>query len=99
MHPIVIVTSAILMVGLWIATRFRRGTFRDRRIYVATALWVVAVWGNYGATGHPWPGGPEIGYDGQITMILVGLVAWIAAITLTVRAGLRPKHRERAGGA
>lgn len=99
MHPSVIVTSAILVVGFWIATGARRGTVRDRRIYVAAALWVVAVWGNYGGTGRPWPGGPEIGYDVQVMMILVGLVAWIGAIALTILAALRPKHPGGVDGA
>ncbi|MBA3738185.1 MAG: hypothetical protein H0W97_06425 [Actinobacteria bacterium] len=92
MHPSVIVISAILVVAFWLAAGGRRGTLRDRRIYIAAALWIVALWGNYGGSGHPWPGGPEIGYDVQTTMVLVGLVAWIGAMALSVRIALRPKR-------
>lgn len=71
----------------------RHGTLLDGRAYVAAALWIVAILGNYGAGGYAWPAGPAIDMDTQALMVIVGLVAWAGAIVLTVRIAIHPRIR------
>jgi hypothetical protein len=91
MSPIVNGTALVLIVATIVAVLARHGTLLDGRVYVAAALWVVAILGNYGGGGYAWPGGPAIDEDTQAWMVIVGLVAWLAAIVLTVRIAIRPK--------
>jgi hypothetical protein len=89
--PIVNSTAAVLVAIAIAAVLARHGTLLDGRVYVAAALWVVAILGNFGSGGFAWPGGPAIDEDTQALMVIVGLVAWLAAILVTVRIAIRPK--------
>jgi hypothetical protein len=89
--PIVNSTAVALVAVAIVAVVARHGTLLDGRVYVAAALWIVAILGNYGGGGYAWPGGPAIDEDTQALMVIVGLVAWLAAIVLTVRIAIRPE--------
>jgi hypothetical protein len=91
MAPLVNSTAIVLVILAVVTVLARHGTLRDGRVYVSAALWIVAIFGNYGGGGHAWPGGPEIAEDTQALMVIVGLVAWLAAIVLTVLIAIRPK--------
>ena len=91
MSPIVNTTAVVLVAVAIAAVLARHGTLLDGRVYVAAALWIVAILGNYGSGGFAWPGGPAIDENTQAFMVIVGLLAWLAAIVLTIRIAIRPK--------
>ena len=92
---VIVVAIGAMLVLLAMA----RGTWRDRRIAFGGTLVAAGVLTGFGATGRLFPGGPAIGLEGQVWMLLAGWVFALTGAALLTWSLVRPRHhRGQHGG-
>ena len=85
-----------LAIGVALAAVAARGAgrwWRDARLLIGAALFLLGGFGIQAGTGRLWPRGPSIGEGTQAWLLLTGLLAVFAGSAVLVAAALRSRAR------